>query len=283
MLVLDFDGTVTDAELEGGPFRAGYLDDLAALTGRDQDEIGAMARQFEDEVARDPTSHGWVYGGHIVAPATVDPYLRIMPVARKIFDACGAFMNPADRDRLLDAVLYKYNYQKTEIAFRPGARELLLALTGTAAYVVTNSHTEPVRNKIRALSKDGDLDWLIERVHGRAKKYVVDESFATVEQSIALPGLSRPVLLRRPRYHEVLSQLLEQVGEKWSDLWVIGDIFELDLALPLAMGARVGLVVNPFTPGYEKDYVSTHPRAHLVASLDEIPALLKQPESAPEI
>ena len=56
---------------------------------------------------------GWVFGGQIVAPASVDPYLRIMPVARRIFDACGVFSDLADRDRLLDDVLYKYNYAKS--------------------------------------------------------------------------------------------------------------------------------------------------------------------------
>lgn len=274
MLVLDFDGTVTDAELEGVPFRDGYLDDLAALTGRDQSEIHTMARRFEAEIAKDPDRHGWVYGGRIVAPATVDPYLRIMPVARKILDACEAFNDATDRDRLLDAVLYKYNYQKTEIAFRPGARDLLLSLAGSPVYVVTNSHTEPVQDKIRDLSRQGDLEWLLDRVHGRAKKYVIDDDFAEIPESMEIAGLSRPVLLRRRRYYEVVSTLLEREGIEWADLLVVGDIFELDLALPLAMGARVGLMVNPFTPGYEKDFVSGHPRGQLLDSLAEIPALL---------
>ena len=35
VLVLDFDGTMTDAEAEGRPFRDGYLEDLCTLVGRD--------------------------------------------------------------------------------------------------------------------------------------------------------------------------------------------------------------------------------------------------------
>ena len=51
LLVLDFDGTLTDAEAEGAPFRDGYLEDLALLTGRDAAEIRAMAADFEAEIA----------------------------------------------------------------------------------------------------------------------------------------------------------------------------------------------------------------------------------------
>ncbi len=275
LLVLDFDGTITDAELEGSPFRRGYLDDLAVLTGLSVDEVDALAAKFEAEVAADPQAFGWVYDGRIVAPATVDPYLRMMPVARKLFDHCGAFPDDGDRTRLCDGILYKYNYQKTLTAFRDHAAETLRGLTGTTTYVVTNSHTEPVRNKLRELDGGtGTLDWLIERVHGRAKKYVVDASFDAVDAELNLPGLDRPVLLRRRLYHTVLSELLERHGLGWSDLTVVGDIFELDLALPIAMGARVGLVVNQFTPDYEKAYVGGHERGRLLQSLDELSAWL---------
>ncbi|MFM2152956.1 MAG: hypothetical protein RL199_1391, partial [Pseudomonadota bacterium] len=38
LVILDFDGTMTDAEAEGAPFRDGYLQDLATLTGRPLEE-----------------------------------------------------------------------------------------------------------------------------------------------------------------------------------------------------------------------------------------------------
>ncbi len=131
LLVLDFDGTVTDAEEEGRPFRTGYLEDIAALVAADYERVEERARHFEAKVSADPDSYGWVYGGAIVAPATVDPYLRIMPVARMIFDEAGIFTDETERTRLLDAILYKYNYTKTTTAFRPGAGQVLRALAGT--------------------------------------------------------------------------------------------------------------------------------------------------------
>lgn len=275
MLILDFDGTVTDAEIEGAPFRSGYLEDISTLTDLRLDFVLELAEKFEAEIRADPDNHGWVYDGKIVAPATVDPYLRIMPVARRIFDKAGVFASDADRSRLLDGILYKYNYTKTEIAFREGAYELLCSLVDTPSWVVTNSHTEPVQNKIRALDDDRcSLDWWIPRVKGRAKKYVVDNEFEGIAESIRLPGLSRPVLLRRPAYVQTIESLLAESGETWDNLWVFGDIFELDLAVPLAKGAQVGLVVNDFTPPYERAFVFDHPRGHVVESLSQVASLV---------
>ena len=49
-------------------------------------------------------------------------------------------------------------------------------------------------------------------------------------------GLPRPVLLRRAKYHALLEQLLAENDASWSDLVVVGDIFELDLALYVLTG-----------------------------------------------
>jgi len=275
LLVLDFDGTMTDAEREGAPFRNEYLADLAVLTGRSDDEIQGMASRFEAEVGAKQQEFGWVFEGHIVAPATVDPYLRVMPVARMILDACEAFTNEGERTRLLDGILYKYNYPKTDIAFREGALAALQRLQGSETYIVTNSHIDPVQPKLRVLGGEGgELDWLVKRVHGSAKKYHVDDSFERVDAHLAIPGLSRPVLLRRRLYFEILEQLRIDAGVEWTDLMVVGDIFELDLALPLALGAQVGLVVNEFTPDYEQAFLQSHPAGRLVSSLGEIPPLV---------
>jgi hypothetical protein len=42
--------------------------------------------------------------------------------------------------------------------------------------------------------------------------------------------------------------------------------------MPLALGARVGLVASERTPGYERASVEAHPRARLINDLAEIPA-----------
>ena len=278
LLILDFDGTMTDAEAEGAPFRDGYLEDLAVLADLPLAEVAALAARYEAEVAAESHAHGWLYNGHIVAPAGVDPYLRMMPVARKILDAAGAFGSERERSRLLDGILYKYNYQKTRTVFREGAGDFLRTMgrrEDVVTCVVTNSHTEPVQGKIRQLDADGGgVAWLLPQVHGRARKYVLDDGFDAVPEALDVPGLSRPVLLRRRAYFEVLDGLRQRHGLQWSDVAVCGDIFELDLSLPLALGASVALIRNRHTPAYEQDYLRSQARGAVLDRLTEVPGWL---------
>jgi len=266
-LILDFDGTMTDAEREGAPYREGYLVDLALLADQPLETIENWAQEFTNTVNQRPQDYGWHFGGQIVAPAGVDPYLRVMPIARMILDRANAFQNADERDRILDRILYKYNYQKTVTAFRSGARDFLDACrpgTNFVSCIVTNSHTDPVQKKVEQLgeNKDGSnqFDWLIPQVHGSAKKYVIDDGFDAVPESLSLPNLNRPILLRRKHYFDVLDRLRKAAGFAWDDVIVLGDIFELDLCLPFQLGARVGLMKSEFTPQYEIDFLDEHPR-----------------------
>ncbi|MCX5746057.1 MAG: hypothetical protein NT062_26565 [Proteobacteria bacterium] len=277
ILVLDFDGTMTDAEAEGGPFRTGYLEDLCMLVGRSPDdpEITAIAEAVEAELADDPAAHPFMWSGRAVAPATVDPYLRMVPIAHRILDRFGVIPSHVDRGRLLGNVLYKYNYAKTlgRPVFRAGAATALAGLAGTNTWIVTNSDTHAVAGKVTALDRETPgVAWLAARVRGGARKFDVDDDWTGADAELELPDLARPVLLRRKRYHDILHTILAASEATFADLVVIGDIFELDLAMPLSLGARVGLVGSERTPPYERAYVTAHPRARMIDDLAEIRA-----------
>jgi hypothetical protein len=277
VLVLDFDGTMTDAEAEGRPFRDGYLEDLCCLVGRPigDSEVLRIADGVEAELAAAPGDHPFLWMGRPVAPATVDPYLRMVPIAHRILDHFEVMPSAVDRGRLLGSVLYKYNYAKTlgRPVFRDGAGDVLCRLAGTETYVVTNSDTQAVAGKIAALDHTAPgVIQLTSRVRGQARKFDVDDEWDAIDAELALPGLARPVLLRRRMYHDILKAVLDSAGATFADLVVIGDIFELDLAMPLALGARVGLVVSSHTPAYERAFVSAHPRGRVIEHLSEIPA-----------
>mgnify|MGYP001466048093 CR=1 FL=1 len=115
------------------------------------------------------------------------------------------------------------------------------------------------REQLGSEFPDG-LKWLVERVHGSAKKYIIDSSFDQIDEHLTLPGLSRPILLRRKNYFDVLDGLRSSVGVDWKDVVVLGDIFELDLCLPFSLGATVGLMKTKFSPTYEVDYLDAHER-----------------------
>jgi hypothetical protein len=274
-LVLDFDGTMTDAEAEGRPFREGYLEDLALLTGASLADVTAIADEVEDELAKAPASHPFLWMGRPVAPATVDPYLRMVPVAHRILDRYDAVPSHTDRGRLLGSILYKYNYAKTlgHPVFRPGAGEMLAKLGGTPTWIVTNSDTHAVAGKVAALDREAPgVAWLTSRVRGFARKFDVDDAWLGAPSELTIPGLERNVLLRRRAYYEILADVVKEAGSSFNELVVVGDIFELDLALPLSLGARVGLVTSSRTPAYERAFVTAHPRAALIEDLSQIPA-----------
>lgn len=275
VLVLDFDGTMTDAELEGRPFRDGYLEDLCTLVGRAplDPEVMGLAEDVEADLARSPGAHPFLWMGRAVAPATVDPYLRMVPIANRIFDHFGAIPSALDRGRLTGSVLYKYNYAKTlgHPVFRTHAAEALAELSDSPTWIVTNSDTHAVAGKIAALDRDAPgVAWLTSRVRGFARKFDVDDSWEGVAAELAVPGLDRPVLLRRKRYFDILQAVLDEAGATFEQLVVVGDIFELDLALPLSLGARVGLVASERTPDYERAFVMAHPRARIIDDLSQI-------------
>jgi hypothetical protein len=277
VLVLDFDGTMTDAEAEGRPFRDGYLEDLCCLVGRPvgDPEVLAIADEVDAELIAAPAHHPFLWMGRAVAPATVDPYLRMVPIAHRILDKFEVMPSAIDRGRLLGSVLYKYNYAKTlgRPVFRDGAGPVLAHLASMQTYVVTNSDTHAVAGKIATLEKmSPGVMPLAARVRGQARKFDVDDAWSGIDAELALPGLSRPVLLRRRMYHDILKSVLEAAGGSFAELVVVGDIFELDLAMPLALGARVGLVVSSHTPAYERAFVSAHPRGRVIEHLSEIPA-----------
>jgi hypothetical protein len=139
---------------------------------------------------------------------------------------------------------------------------------------VTNSDTHAVAGKIAALDREvSGVAWLTSRVRGYARKFDVDDSWTVAPAEMTIPGLDRPVLLRRREYHDILRAVLDDANATFADLVVVGDIFELDLAMPLALGARVGLVTSARTPAYERAFVEAHPRATLLEDLTAIPSL----------
>lgn len=258
-IILDFDGTFTDVEKEAEPFVHSYRAALSKALGRSIDDAwDAAANRIDAE----PEDFGWQYDGQVVAPAHADPYIRSTSIAQEIIDAQGDF-EPDARAELLQR-LYKDNYEKSATHFRPEAREVVeaLLLSDAAVFVVTNSYTESVEKKLARLRPRG-LDKLT--VFGDAKKYVIapaetsDPRFEALEESKSVKGLTRPVLLRRGKYFDVLASLWKRTGASAEETIICGDIFELDLAMPSELGVAGHLVARGKTPVYEKQAMDDLP------------------------
>jgi FMN phosphatase YigB (HAD superfamily) len=251
-LILDFDGTFTDVAREAEPFVAAFRAEVADLLGR---SIDGAWEEAAAEIARHPGRYGWVHEGHVVAPAGADPYIQSTTIAQRIFDGAGILGDPKTR-AAVTSTLYHLAYEHTHTAFRPGAREVLEAIvaSGIPAYVVTNARPDAVRRKLATLGPAG-LEKL--GIVGDAQKFVVgepkapDARFSVVPAERTIEGLERPVYPRRGRYFDALRAIMEATGKTPAEVLVCGDIYELDLSLPIELGMSVQLVTGASTPAHE--------------------------------
>jgi phosphoglycolate phosphatase-like HAD superfamily hydrolase len=253
-VVLDFDGTFTDAAAEGAPFVQHFRRRLSEELGRDVMEAGWA--EVEAGVLASNEEHGWEVGGRVVAPATADPYLLANFVARRLCDRLGVMTDKAERAKLLDA-LYREAYAQVGMAFKPEAKEVLEALleTGLPVHVVTNAHTDTVEAKLTKLAPRGRERL---RVSGDARKFLIeppttsDAIFEAVPETVQVAALVRPIHLRRGRYYDALRRIWNETDTSPETTLVAGDIYELDLAMPAALGAHVQLVARANTLEYER-------------------------------
>ncbi len=254
LVVLDFDGTFTDSEVEGAPFAEVFPKYL-------QQAAGAEERLFDlwpaamAAVTRESPELGWMMNGVAAAPADADPYVRCSMAAHKVLDQLGLYIDGAERSSLLQQV-YKRAYAESIIAFRPGAAAALQAVIarGVPVVVVTNSSTSHVRFKVDQL---GLADAQAVEVIGDAMKFWVDpapmdqEAFDRLPLAMNVEGLQRPVYLRRNKYYQTLQKLWAKHQATPASTLVCGDIFELDLALPAALGSKVVLMRRANTYDFE--------------------------------
>lgn len=267
LVILDFDGTFTDATAEAEPFVAGFRRDFFDLLGRDASDAWS---EEEAKIGANPSEYGWRHSGVITAPAVADPYLHTSAVAQSVCDRFGILRDETTRSDVLQT-LYRKNYALTRSVPRPDAKQVLETLLGRAlpVYIVTNSRPDAVQAKIDAIDIEGVQDLC---VIGDAKKFVIDvasrDALFDGLSDLAVPGLDgREVLVKRGHYYDVLRQAWQHTGTSAAQTLVVGDIFELDLALPLSLGAFVHLVYGEQTPSYEIDFVRQHPRGDASDSL----------------
>jgi FMN phosphatase YigB (HAD superfamily) len=246
-VILDFDGTCTDVESEAQGFLAVYKADLARRL--DRADVEEAWQEKEAQVLSDPSRHGMVLDGKIVAPP-VDLYL--------LSAAIGCLIAPHFGDDVTER-LFLDNYRYTSTAFKPESKRVIEALARADAhlFVVTNSNPTTVGAKLAQLAPEGLADI---RLLGSARKFLLTEPaehaadmrFLNVPESITLPEWDRPVYARRGHYFDALASIWKETGTTPAETLVVGDVFELDLLLPATLGCAVHLAASPRTLDYER-------------------------------
>ncbi|HSB46571.1 MAG TPA: HAD family hydrolase [Candidatus Bilamarchaeum sp.] len=263
-VILDFDGTLTDVEKEAAGFGERYLLDLCSVLGIAEAELGRLWEAERRKLDESP-DFGWSVGGKIVAPAYADPHILATATAGAVLDSLGLFMDKAERLKLSDSIFHR-NYPLNPTVFRDGAGEFLRELMDKfPVFIVTSSEAGNVERKLAQLGPGRAPP-----VFGSAQKYAIDDSWAAVPEGMEVGGLGRPVLLRRKKYWEIIEGILASAGVSRGEALVAGDIFELDLSLPLFMGVPVCLVMKGATGIYEIDAVSGYERGIVAPDLQGV-------------
>lgn len=288
-VVLDFDGTFTDVDREALPFTRAFQEHFADVLGKDEDLVRDVWRIAERKVRDEPERFGgFEEGGKIVAPPS-DPYLRANAIARILCQRFQVLKIPHLRNEVIQTV-FRLAYRQSGTFFQPDAASVLdelLARPELTVAVITNAAPAPVLDKLAKLRLEHRTP-LRPLVVGEAHKFGIlsrapepvgqtvpaarlaswNEVYERVPEEQRVPGLSRPIHLRRGHYFRVLrDHVWKDDLEGPSRTLVCGDVYELDLVLPAALGSSVHLVQRADTPPHEVDAVKALARGGVSSDL----------------
>jgi len=270
-IILDFDGTCTQIP----PIFEAYLDLYCkglnesglSVTPSEWREAQAIVRQHSPKA-------GWMADGCPSAPAAGDPYVLADETARLILRRRGT-KTP------VPPTIHAQAYEAALAPWREEARQTFSQLVdhGVGLHFVSNSSTTFVSRRLRDLFGDGHPMTAKISVQSDAGKFRIcelnwdDPAVVSVEakrrfQSLPaaygeklLTETERPVYLRRGPYFEAINRVLDGDFDALTNTVFCGDTWEMDLAMPGALGAKVHLLdrAAPFeTYAYERQALARY-------------------------
>jgi phosphoglycolate phosphatase-like HAD superfamily hydrolase len=253
-VILDFDGTCTQVDRVSERFLSEYG---KAIHADDKAWDRALAT-----VRKAAPDAGWTLANApSTAPAGADPFILAGEASALLARARGG--NAPD--------VFKAVYNSCVAPFRTELIDVLDALTKKVKVAfISNSGETDIGNRLTDLLPPK----LRAKIHisGGAQKFLVKEPlldsklsaaerarFEQLDGALRVDGLKRPIYLRRGSYFEAMCDVYNRFGDaekaiekKLEETLVCGDIYELDLAMPAALGTQVHLIerAEPF-PLYE--------------------------------
>ena len=265
-VVLDFDGTCTQIPKIWEAYLELYRRSLVETSF---DLSGPQWRKAIDTVRQQSQKAGWTLAGCPAAPAAADPYIMADESARLILRQRG------NRGTVPPQV----NMQAYAAAEAPWRKEVIdtfsrLVERGIRLHFVSNSSTAMITRRLQELLADhpllqgkiavqsdagkfriGELNWENQDAFlpEARKKFEALPAASDVEYS---KSVGRPIYLRRGSYFDAIYRVLGGDIGLIPNTVFCGDIWEMDLAMPYALGACVHLIdrAAPFdTYDFEKN------------------------------
>ena len=247
-ILSDFDGVLTDLDEETVREAEIFRDKLERVAGLHSQEITEVMAMANDLMTKAPHEYGWRVKGRMAAFCDEDAFIRLNAMG-SLFDDLAGNLHPIlarGRNRLADSstktyfelVQQSYSEMTEETARglrKPLDPEAVLVLKtllerGVEIVVVSNSHTTRIMQLLTDVGlkpqaqgeRKGDAggDSRL-RVRGGAQK------FGLGDESKSFKIGPYAVETNRPTYRGILLEEKPNV--------VIGDVFSLDLGLPLSL------------------------------------------------
>ena len=276
-IVFDFDGVLTDLTHEAQCVIDLFRDRLGTKSH-------SLVSELESRFKKDPLSYGWKMHGRVSAFFDEDLFVANIALATALDE-----LNTPESIKLLENIQAKYEVQNfSELGQRcfdeviaktargeiepleSDSRVLLNELqeNGHKVVIVSNSGTDRIENILK-LSKVNIGPHL--KIRGGARKF----ELGTEPKKIKF--VDRDIDIDRPAY---LSALLEEKPDA-----VVGDVFSLDLALPLHLSEnaidgfkpiKVCLRQRPYTPSWTlKNIKAFHPKRTRLVAITQLSQVLE--------
>jgi hypothetical protein len=250
-VVFDFDGSCTRVQDAADKYLAAFRKLLEAEVSP-KFTVEAWAGALARIRALSPRA-GWMLGKTPAAPAAADPYILA-------FEAASDLVKRFEIRKPLPSDLHGRAYAEAHAPFREDLLEVLIGIgaLGLQIHFVSNSSRRAIAARLDdLLANHRDLRSKIE-VIGDAEKFRIREIspdisgdarrfqavFEALPAAATAAGLGRPIYLRRGAYFEALYKVWDGDIGAVGETIVCGDIWELDLAMPAALGSHVHLITR---------------------------------------
>lgn len=302
-LVSDFDGIWTNQEHEAEFVYKWYIKKLSTILSKPESYIESLFEKAKVEMNKAPYKYGWKYNGGISSFFGEDPYGDNNAVFDYFDIICennsgNSFTKEISqlRDSVLNAgyeSLYKFGnelFHESTTEFKEkgflnpcsNAKAVLekLIIQKVEVVVASNSNTNKIEYLFSKMGYAPSNSNSPERknfhARGNSMKFAIEPTYTELPDKLDINEIYKADL-RRPCYHKVL------IEEKPD--FVIGDVFSLDIALPLFLRLnnkdfsklRVIQKIQKHTPGWVKDYLSKDELkgiAFMIDDIDKLPSLI---------
>lgn len=299
-LISDFDGVWTNQEREAEYVRNFIINRVSKLTSIKPDDVKSIFEECIKNMNKTPHDYGWNYDKCVACYYGEDPFgdnNAIFDYINKTASKSSYSNYKQNLAKIKEAVL-THTHNKTLADFsnecftkstsqfklegklRPvsSAENAINELNhlGVDVVIASNSKTDKIEHLFLKAGFKVTNEKSIRRgkLHaiGEAKKYVIDPSFNEVPERMEITKNYKPEL-RRKNYHQIL------LDEKPD--YVLGDVFSLDIALPLYLRLhdphfkkmKVIQKIHPHTPDWVKDYLGSNKVKGIAFMIDDVAQL----------